>query len=202
MKSIAKYLNIGLDSFVFLDDDPYNRDLIRKNLKEVTVIDLPDDKSLYLNTLQITKEDKNRGEMYIWEKRRQKLEKSADNIYEFVKSLQVAIEIEPANEFNIPRISQLSQKTNQFNMTTRRYLEEDIIKFNSSKDYLILSAKVVDKFGDYGLTGVVIIQKKHLAWVIYTFLLSCRVLGRKVEESILSHLIKEAKKNPKNNRTI
>lgn len=203
MKSIAKQLNIGLDSFVFLDDDPYNRDLIRKNLKEVTVVDLPEDKSLYLdtlinlnefNTLQITEEDKNRGKMYIWEKKRQELEKSVSDIEEFVKSLQVTIEIEQANEFNIPRISQLSQKTNQFNMTTKRYLEDDLIRFNSSNDYLVLSAKVIDKFGDYGLTGVVIIQKKGLAWIIDSFLLSCRILGRKIEESILSHLIKEAKK--------
>jgi len=203
MKSLVKHLNIGLDSFVFLDDDPYNRDLIRKDLKEVTVVDLPDDKALYLdtlatindfNTLQITEEDKNRGKTYTLEKKRQELEKSVSNIDEFVKNLQVTIEIEPANEFSIPRISQLSQKTNQFNMTTRRYLEEDIIRFNSSKEYLVLSAKIIDKFGDYGLTGVVIIQKKDQAWLIDTFLLSCRVLGRKVEESILSHLIKEAKK--------
>lgn len=203
MKSIAKHLNIGLDSFVFLDDDPYNRDLIRKSLKEITVVDLPEDRSLYLdtlanlndfNTLQITEEDKSRGKMYKLEKKRQELDRNVSNIDEFVKSLQVTIEIEPANEFSIPRISQLSQKTNQFNMTTRRYLEEDIIRFNSSKEYLVLSAKVIDKFGDYGLTGVLIIQKKDQAWLIDTFLLSCRVLGRKVEESILSHLIKEAKK--------
>lgn len=203
MKSIAKQLNIGLDSLVFLDDDPYNRNLIRKDLSEVTVVDLPEDKSLYLdtlinlnyfNTLQITEEDKNRGKMYIWEKKRQELEQSVSNIEEFVKSLQVTIEIEQANEFSIPRISQLSQKTNQFNMTTRRYLEDDIIRFASSNEYLVLSATVVDKFGDYGLTGVVIIHKIGLKWIIDSFLLSCRVLGRKVEESILSQLISKAKK--------
>ncbi len=203
MKSIAKELNIGLDSFVFLDDDPFNRDMIRKHLNKVVVIDLPEDKSLYLDTLlnlndfnalQITEEDKNRGEMYIREKKRQELEKNVSNIDEFVKSLQVNIEIEQANEFNIPRISQLSQKTNQFNMTTRRYLENDISRFASSNEYLVLSAKVIDKFGDYGLTGVVIIRRKGLEWIIDSFLMSCRVLGRKVEESILLHLITEAKK--------
>ncbi len=203
MQSIANELNIGLDSLVFLDDDPYNRDLIRKNLPEVTVVDLSEDKALYLdtlinlndfNTLQITEEDKNRGKMYNWEKKRQELEKSVSNIDEFVKNLHVTIEIEEANEFSIPRISQLSQKTNQFNMTTRRYLEDDIIRFNSGGEYLVLSIKVIDKFGDYGLTGVVIIQKKGLEWIIDTFLLSCRVLGRRVEESILWYLIAEAKK--------
>lgn len=203
MKSFAKQLNIGLDSIVFLDDDPYNRELIRENLKEVTVVDLPEDKALYLDTLmrlndfnnlQITEEDRNRGKMYISEKKRQELEKNASNIDMLVKNLQVVVEIEKANEFSIPRISQLSQKTNQFNMTTRRYLEDDIIRFNSNKEYLVLSAKVIDKFGDYGLTGVVIIQKKDPEWIIDTFLLSCRVLGRKVEEAILSNLIKAAKK--------
>ncbi len=203
MRAIARELNIGLNSFVFLDDDPYNRDLIRKRLSEVTVVDLPEDKSLYLETLtnlnefnrlQITWEDKNKGKMYLLEKKRQDLEKSVVNIDEFVRSLDVLVTIERANEFNIPRISQLSQKTNQFNMTTRRYLEDDIIRLNSSREYAILSAKVTDKFGDYGLTGVVIIQKKGSEWIIDTFLLSCRVLGRKVEEAILYHLIGAAKK--------
>lgn len=203
MKSIAKQLNIGLDSLVFLDDDPYNIDLICKNLSAVTAVRLPEDKSLYLytlmnlncfNSLQITDEDKNRGKMYRREKKRQELEKSVSSIEEFVESLQVTIEIEQPNEFNIPRIAQLSQKTNQFNMTTRRYLEDDILRFRSSDKYLILSAKVTDKFGDYGLTGAMIVQKHDLEWIIDTFLLSCRVLGRKVEESILSYLIAEAKK--------
>lgn len=204
MKSIAKQLNIGLDSFIYFDDDPYQRDLIRKKLKEITVVDLPEDKSLYLktiinlndfNTLQITNEDKNRGKMYIWERKRKELEKNVSNIDEFVKSLQVTIEIETANEHNIPRISQLSQKTNQFNVTTRRYLEDQIKIFHSSDRYIVLAANVKDKFGDYGLTGVVIIKKNFPDWIIDSFLLSCRILGRKIEESILAYLIKEAKNN-------
>ncbi len=204
MKSIAKQLNIGLNSFVYFDDDPYNRDLISKSLNEVKVVDLPEDKSLYpetimnlndFNTLQITDEDKERGKMYIREQKRKDLEKNVSDIDEFVKSLQVIVEIEQANEYSLPRISQLSQKTNQFNMTSRRYLEDQIRTFNSSGEYIVLSVKVTDRFGDYGLTGVVIIEKKDSAWIIDSFLLSCRVLGRKIEQSILSYLIKEAKKN-------
>lgn len=204
MKSIAKQLNIGLDSFIYFDDDPYNRDLIRRSLKEVTVVDLPEDKSLYLetlinlndfNTLQITDEDKQRGTMYVLEKKRQELEKSVSNIDDFVKSLQVLVTIEQANEYSIPRISQLTQKTNQFNMTTRRYLEDQIKTYSASEKYLVFSVTVKDKFGEYGLTGVIIIEKRNLHWVIDSFLLSCRVLGRKVEETILEYLIKEAKKD-------
>lgn len=204
MKAISKQLNIGMDSFIFFDDDQYNRDLVRKRLKDVTVVDLPEDRSLYLdtlinltdfNTLQITYEDKNRGSMYILEKKRQELEKNVSDIDGFVKSLKINIEIEPANDFSIPRISQLTQKTNQFNMTSRRYLEDDIKKFNSSEEYLVLSAKVMDKFGDYGLTGVVIIHKQGSRWIIDSFLLSCRVLGRKIENAILAYLIKTAKEN-------
>ncbi len=204
MKLIAKQLNIGLDSFVYFDDDPYQRDLIRRKLKDVTVVELPEDKSLYLdtltklndfNTLQITDEDKHRSKMYSWERKRQELEESVSDIDEFVKSLKVIVDIKPADEYSIPRISQLSQKTNQFNMTTRRYLENEIKTFSSRGNYIVLSARVTDKFGDYGLTGVVIIQKKDIEWTIDSFLLSCRVLGRKVEESILTYLIKAAKKN-------
>lgn len=203
MKSIADELNIGLDSFVFFDDDPFNRELIHKSLNEVSVVDLPEDKSLYLdtlmglndfNTLQITDEDKQRGKMYVFERKRQELEKSVSNIDEFVKSLGVRIKIERANEYSIPRISQLTQKTNQFNMTTRRYLEDQIKIFNSDEKYIVLSAEVIDKFGEYGLTGVVIIKKENSAWIIDNFLLSCRVLGRRIEESILAHLVREAKK--------
>lgn len=210
MKSIAGQLNIGLDSLVFFDDDPFNRDLVRKSLPEVTVVELPEDKSLYLetlmrlndfNTLQITDEDKNRGKMYIWEQKRQELEKSVSNIDEFVKSLKVRVKIEQANEYSIPRISQLTQKTNQFNMTTRRYLEDQIRMFNCDEKYSVLSMVVTDKFGEYGLTGVMIIEKEGLEWIIDNFLLSCRVLGRKVEEFVLEYLIQEARRN-KINRLI
>jgi len=133
--------------------------------------------------------------MYVTERQRKELEKNITNIDDFTKNLGISIKIRKADEFSIPRISQLTQKTNQFNMTTRRYLEEQIKAFNLSEKYLVYSANVEDRFGDYGLTGVLIIEKKDDQWLIDNFLLSCRVLGRKIEESIIGFLVKEAKKH-------
>jgi len=205
MKEIAEEINIGLDSLVFIDDDQVNREIIKKALPEVYVVDLPDDPTLYVqalmevnefNTLQITEEDKKKGEMYAAQRKRQELQIASADISEFLRDLHIKVTIAKGNSFTIPRISQLTQKTNQFNMTTKRYLEEDIRKFAESNDYLVFSAKVEDKFGDSGLTGVVIIKKakEMKEWIIDTFLLSCRVLGREIEKAILAFIIEQAKK--------
>jgi len=203
MKAISEEINIGLDSLVFFDDDKLNNEMVRTALPEVRVVDLPDDPSLYLKTLMelndfnsfhISEEDKKKGQMYIDQRERESLCKTTTDLTEFLKALKMDVTIEKANSFNIPRISQLTQKTNQFNMTTRRYLEEDIKKFSQSKDFLIFSIKVEDKFGDNGLTGVAIIEKKKEKWIIDSLLLSCRVIGRRVEETMLAYILEEAKK--------
>lgn len=203
MKAIAQEINIGTDSLVFFDDDKLNREIIKKALPEVLVVDLPDDPSLYLKTLmelndfnilQITDEDKKKGKMYAEQRKRSELLVVASDITEYLKTLGITVKIEKANNFTIPRISQLTQKTNQFNLTTKRYLEEDIKKFASDENYLVISAKVEDKFGDNGITGLAIIEKDHNRWFIDTFLLSCRVIGRKIEETILAYIIEQAKK--------
>lgn len=203
MKALAEELNIGTDSFVFIDDDKANRQMIREAFPEINVVEMPEDYSLYLNTLmslndfntlQITEEDKKRGNMYAQQRKRTKFQKSSTNLAEFLKSLNMVVTAEKANRFNIPRISQLTQKTNQFNMTTRRYMEEDIKKFSEDKNFLVFSVKVEDKFGDNGITGAAIVKKGKDAWNIGTFLLSCRIIGRKVEETLLAYIAREAKK--------
>jgi FkbH-like protein len=203
MKTIAEEINIGLDSLVFFDDDKLNREIIRTALPEVKVVDLPDDPSLYLKTLmelndfnsyQFSEEDKKRGQIYADERKRQELNKTIMDITEYLKALNMVVTIEKANSFNIPRISQLTQKTNQFNMTTKRYLEEDMKKFANSNKYLVYSARIEDKFGDNGIVGVVIVKKEEKKWIIDSFLLSCRIIGRRVEETILAHILEEAKK--------
>jgi len=201
---IAKELNISLDSMVFFDDDPVNRELARMNMPEIITIDLPSDPSYYVqtlldmndfNVLKITDEDKNRGKMYLEQRKRNELEKTVTNFDEFLKQLKIKIKIKKANEFTIPRISQLTLKTNQFNLTTRRYQEEDIRNFLQDSKKLVGCAHVEDKFGDNGITGVYIINKDSPdQWTIDTFLLSCRVLGRKVEDGILYYIIDKAKK--------
>jgi FkbH-like protein len=203
MKDIAKEINIGLDSIVFFDDDKLNREMVRSALNEVAVVDLPEDPSLYLKTImelnyfnsfQISEEDKKKGQMYAEQKKRQELKKSTTDITEYLEALNMVMTIEKANSFTIPRISQLTQKTNQFNLTTKRYLEEDIKKFSTNKDCLCLSIKVEDKFGDNGIVGVVIIDKKGSTWKIDTFLLSCRVIGRNIEKYMLGLILKIAMK--------
>ena len=203
MKAIAKEINIGLDSLAFFDDDHLNREMIRQALPQVHVIDAPDDPALYLhtamqlddfNTLHITEEDKKKGSMYAQNRKRQHLAQTTTDITTYLKQLEMSITIEQANNFNTPRISQLTQRTNQFNMTTKRYLEEDIKSFATNKNYIVFCIKVLDKFGDNGITGVAIIKKANSAWTIDTLLLSCRVIGRRIEDMILAYIIEEARK--------
>jgi len=203
LKEIGKELNIGLNSIVYFDDDPVNRELIKSTLPEVLTVDFPNDPSLYpqsltelndFNVLQITEEDFKRGQMYTQQKSRTELENNVSNIDDFLKRLEIKVTIKKANDFTIPRISQLTLKTNQFNLTTKRYQEEDIRKFANSSNKIVGCAQVEDKFGDNGITSVFIINKDNsLEWSIDTFLLSCRVMGRKVEDAILSTILQKAK---------
>ncbi len=203
MKEIAQELNIGLDSMVFFDDNPVNREFLKKALPEILTVNLPDDPSLYastltkmndFNVLKITDEDKNRGKMYLEQKDRKDLQKSTTTLDEFLNQLDTKIKIKKADKFTIPRISQLTLKTNQFNLTTHRYQEEEISNFAQDNNMLVGCAQVEDKFGDNGITGVFIIDKNNSSeWILDSFLLSCRVMGRKVEEAIMGHIINLAK---------
>ena len=205
MQEISKELNIGLDSFVFFDDDPINRELIRESMPEITTPELPHDPSLYseviqslhdFSTFQITSEDTNRGQMYLEQKQRTESQNSISDISEFLKTLNLEIEIKKTNSFTIPRISQLTLKTNQFNLTTKRYHEDQIKKFSEDKNILIGCAQIRDKFGDNGITGVFIVEKTNYdEWFLDTFLLSCRVMGREAEKAILYFILNEAKNN-------
>lgn len=204
LKEIANELNIGLNSIAYFDDDRVNTEFMSSSLPDVLSINLPSDPSLYaqtlmslndFNVLQITDEDLSRGKMYVEQKARKELESSATNLDEFLKQLDIKIRIKDADQFTIPRISQLTLKTNQFNLTTKRYQEEDIIRFSKDKSKMVGCAQVEDKFGDNGITGVFIVNKDTpTEWSIDTFLLSCRVMGRGVEDAILGHILQEAKK--------
>ena len=203
LKEISQEINIGLDSMVFFDDDPVNRDFVRTLLPEILTVELSDDPSLYIsklielnefNVLKITNEDKQRGKMYQQQRKRIELKDDLNNFHDYLKKLNVKIHVKEANEFSIPRISQLTLKTNQFNLTTKRYQEKDIKTFSNDKNKLVISASVEDKFGDNGITGAVIIQKlSSQEWLIDTFLLSCRIMGREIENSILNFIVEEAK---------
>ena len=202
LRDISKELNIGLDSLVFFDDDPINREFVKDQLKEVLVVDLPTDSSKYSQILtemnvfesgKITDEDLKRREMYSEQQKRTKFESEVANFDEFLKQMNIQVEIKKADSFSIPRISQLTLKTNQFNLTTKRYQEDEISSIANKKDKIVECARVSDKFGDNGITGVYIVEKMDKEWIIESFLLSCRIIGRGVEDVLINQLIERAK---------
>ena len=201
---IAKEINIGLNSMVFFDDDKLNQTRIRQEFPEVLTIELPNDPSKFslilkelndFNVMQRTAEDTKRGQMYSEQRERKEFENSVSNLDDFLKQLDIKVKMKKSDEFLIPRISQLTLKTNQFNLTTKRYQEEQIREFSNNENFVVGCAQVLDKFGDNGITGVYIISKNKKIWSIDTFLLSCRIMGRGIENAILSQILLDAKKN-------
>ena len=204
LKKIADEINIGLNSIVFFDDDKINCERIKQEFPEVLTVNLFGDPSQFstilkelndFNVLQRTTEDKKRGEMYSQQRERKNLERNVSNLNDFLNELDIRVKIKKSNNFLIPRISQLTLKTNQFNLTTRRYQEEEIRNLSNDTNFSVGCAQVLDKFGDNGVTGVYIVKKNETYWTIDTFLLSCRIMGRGVENAILSQILKEAKLN-------
>jgi FkbH-like protein len=205
MKQIAEELNIGLDSIVFLDDDKVNQEFVKSMLPDVFVPELPEEPSMYSKYLQnliqfsilkITNEDKQRGKMYAQQKIRNELKISSPDLTTFLKKLNLKISIKKVDSFSLPRISQLILKTNQFNLTTKRYQESEINLMVNDPNFFMGYVNVKDKFGDNGITGVFIIKKEsEKIWIIDTFLLSCRVMGRDIEKGMFVYIVNEAKKH-------
>jgi len=196
VRELSGELNIGLDSMVFVDDSPFEISLVESELPQVETILLPQGKSAeYRNllascglfdSLTLSSEDKSRGAMYRAETLRKKSKAKTPNLKEYYLTLEMEVVIEPANDFTIPRIAQLTQKTNQFNLTTRRYTELEIRTFAQSEEHDLICLKLSDRFGDSGITGVCLIRYDSLEAEFDLFLLSCRVLGRGVEEALLA----------------
>ena len=205
MKELIKEINIGSDSLVFIDDDPVNREFVKSIFPEILVIDLSNDPSTYaskieniidFSVLKITDEDKNRGKMYFKQKAISELQESTPDLKTFLSQLDLNIIIKEVDEFTLPRVSQLILKTNQFNLTTKRYQESNIEKMIHDPNFIVGCAQVEDKFGDNGITGVFIIKKENeKEWIIDTFLMSCRIMGRDIEKGILTYIVNKAKEN-------
>ena len=205
LRSIAEELNIGLDSMVFVDDSPVERSWVREAIPEVYVPDWPADPSDYKEALlevaaeqfvkfTITTEDLNRGEQYRQQARRAMAAKTA-SIEEFYRSLQMRVIIAPATSATMPRVAQLTQKTNQFNLTTRRYTEADIATMAAGPDSAVYCLELDDCFGRNGIVGVVILRRRaRQVWIIDTFLLSCRVMGRTVETAFLAYIVETVRR--------
>lgn len=201
LESIAKELNIGIESLVFMDDDPVNCERVSRAYPDATVMRVPADSSRIpglipsmneLNTLQITDEDLSKGRMYEEQRERAVLLQAVGSLEDYLRELKTEVIIKNADRFDLPRVAQLTQKTNQFNMTTQRRTEDEMAALMSRADRRVLSIRVKDKFGDNGIVGLVILELETEIWRIETFLLSCRVLGRKVEDAVMSHLIQKA----------
>jgi len=198
---IARVLNIGLDSFVFIDDSRFEIEQVQQSLPQVTCLQVPTE-SAYLpgmlrdchlfDQLETTIEDRERTSMVLQEKQRQVFQKSLSND-EFIASLHLEIDVFKACPVHIARITQLINKTNQFNLSTRRRSFEEVVALTKADDYDIFALRVKDRFGEYGLVGVAIVQAKNQVWVLDTFLLSCRVLGRQVETAFLAFIVEAAK---------
>jgi FkbH-like protein len=201
LREIAAELNIGIDSLAFLDDNPVERERIRTALPEVTIIELPDDPMEFARALRsapaferlaLSEEDRERGRYYAEQRQRVELERDATTLEDFYQSLDQEVKIAAITGDALVRVAQLTQKTNQFNLTTRRYSEQQIAELTASADWRVYAAWVKDRFGDNGLVGVVITHDTDGVCEIDTFLMSCRVVGRTVETAILSFLAESA----------
>ena len=145
------------------------------------------------DVLSLTKEDLVRGEMYAGKRKRAQLEQSTESIEDFLRTLDLKVKIQPVSDFDTPRVVQLIGKTNQFNLTTRRYTDAEVRQFRDDKEAIVYSMAVTDKFGDEGVVGVAIVKIKDDDWWIDSLLMSCRVIGRSVETALLAKIVSDAR---------
>lgn len=203
---LANELNLGLDSFVFVDDSDFERESVKKYIPAVTVPDFPskiyDLKNYYDNIIidyfyayEINQDDKVKNQQYKENFLRSELKSKNTNIDDYLRDLEIKIEVKLLNDFFLQRCAQMTQKTNQFNLTTQRYSEADLLTKLKNGD-LLYTMKYQDKFGDSGVTGFAIVTplKNDGEAEVDTYLLSCRVLGRKVEYAFISEIISHLRK--------
>ena len=203
IRTIQRILNIGFDSMVFLDDNPFERNIVRENIPGITVPELPQDPGEYLEylyslnlfeTASYSQADKDRTKQYQVEAQRVSLQKTFSNEADFLKSLDMTSVVSGFNKFNTPRVAQLSQRSNQFNLRTVRYTEADIEALGQDPDVIDLSFTLEDKFGDNGLIAVIIMKKQDEETLfIDTWFMSCRVLKRGMEDFTLNAMVEAAR---------
>jgi len=203
IRTIQQILNIGFDSMVFLDDNPFERNMVRENIPGITVPELPEDPAEYLEylyslnlfeTASYSNLDKDRTKQYQVEARRVSLSKTFTNEADFLKSLNMVSTVSGFTKFNTPRVAQLSQRSNQFNLRTVRYTDADIEALANNPEVIDLSFTLEDKFGDNGLIAVVIMKPIDMETLfVDTWFMSCRVLKRGMENFTLNTMVEAAK---------
>ncbi|WP_461790217.1 HAD-IIIC family phosphatase [Pedobacter sp.] len=202
IQKIQEILNIGFDSMVFLDDNPFEREMVKQNLPLVTVPDLPENPAEYLNYINslnlfeaanVTQLDNKRTVQYKEEANRVKAKTYFENEDAFLQSLAMACKAEPITAFSLPRIAQLSLRSNQFNLRTVRFDEESLTNYSSNPNHQVISFSLKDKYGDYGLIAALFLEKRAKELFIDNWIMSCRVLKRGMEKFTLNHLVDFAK---------
>jgi FkbH-like protein len=203
IRLVQRTLNIGFDSFVFLDDNPFERNIVREYVSNVLIPELPEDPSSYLETLadlnlfetaSFSEADLQRAGQYREEAQREIIKTQFTNVNEYLLSLGMQIKLERFNAFNLPRIAQLIQRSNQFNLMTRRYGEAACEAMMKDASFAPLTLKLSDKFGDYGLISVVILKPSGEDLEIDEYLMSCRVLQRGVESFAMNNIFAYAQR--------
>jgi FkbH-like protein len=204
IRVIAEQLNIGLDSLVFIDDNPFERTLVRQELPMVAVPEVGDDPAAfaqiladagYFEALAVTHEDRERGGQYQGNRLREALKASATDLPSYLRSLEMELIWRRFDQIGLSRTVQLINKTNQFNLTTRRYTEEDVLSVMSNSRAFGLQLRLVDRFGDNGIISIVIGKlQDNDDLLLDTWLMSCRVLGRQVEDATLNLVAEQAQK--------
>lgn len=201
LRFIQGVLNIGFDSMVFIDDNPFERNMVRTGIPEMSVPELPEDPADYLSFLEslhlfetasLSDEDENRTKQYQEEAKRTHLQVAFANEDDFLKSLEMKATISSFSGYNIPRIAQLSQRSNQFNLRTIRYTENEIEQIGKDSTCTGLAFSLKDKYGDYGLISLIILRHHKEHCFIDTWLMSCRVLKRGMEQFVLNTIVKIA----------
>ena len=202
IKAIAGMIDLGLESFVFLDDNPAERKRVRDALPAVAVPELPDDPSEWISVFQaagyfeqtsFSREDQQRAGMYKANAQRAAHFERIGNHDDYLRSLDMTLSIAPFDQPGRKRIAQLISKSNQFNLTTRRYSEAEVAALQASPEAVTVQARLADMFGDNGMISAVICLKNGRQWEVDTWIMSCRVLGRRVEEALLQHLVQQAR---------
>lgn len=199
---IMSSLNLGLDSAVFLDDSAFERARVREALPQVLVPELPADPMQYPSFLRslrcfdspmISKEDRTRTKMYVADRSRSALKAEANSLAEWLEKLDLSVTVEPLNHGNLERAAQLINKTNQMNLSTRRLTTAELFAWAEAENHNLWTFRVADRFGEYGLCGISSLVSQNGKGCMRDFLLSCRVMGRGVEEAMLSVVVQRAK---------
>jgi FkbH-like protein len=203
MQEIASVLNVGIDSFIFIDDNKFELDLVKSLLPGVTCFEFTEDYSNFLTLTnkfefkkrKVLKEDKEKTEQYITLQQRKSAEQHFENIDDFIASLEIKMDISMNDLNDLERLSQMTGKTNQFNFNKQEYNPDQLKQFITAGGSLY-SLKISDKFGDYGTVGLILIQpSKNKEVILENYLMSCRVLGKKIEYGFLIFVMNDLKKN-------